>query len=72
MQSGSSGVNIQDLVTIQNQHLSHLPNIAASTAGTLTECQNILSRVNEIADNLNRVVAPRGSQSTHQINATLS
>ena len=72
MQDSGSGVNIQDLINLQNQHLSHLPNIAASTAGTLTECQNILSRVTEIADNLNRVVAPRGSQSTHQINATLS
>lgn len=72
MQNGGSGVNIQDLVTMQNQHLAHLPNIAANTASTLAECQSILIQVTSIADNLSRVVAPRGVQSSHQINAVLS
>lgn len=72
MQSGNSGVNVQDLVNMQNEHLAHLPSIAAHTAGTLAECQAILAQVTAIADNLNRVVTPRGSQSTHQIHAVLS
>ena len=72
MQNGGSGVNIQDLVTMQNQHLAHLPNIAANTASTLAECQSILIQVTSIAENLNRVIAPRGTSSSHQINAVLS
>lgn len=72
MQNGNTGVNIQDLVTIQNQHLAQLPNIAANTANTLAECRLILSQVTSIADNLGRVISPRGNTAGHQINATLS
>lgn len=72
MQNGNTGVNIQDLVTIQNQHLAQLPNIAANTANTLAECRSILSQVTSIADNLGRVISPRGNTAGHQINATLS
>ena len=72
MQSGSTGVNIQDLVTMQNQHLAHLPNIADNTANTLAECKAILVQVTAIADNLNRVITVNGSPSTHQLHTTLS
>ena len=72
MQNGNTGVNIQDLITIQNQHLAQLPNIAANTANTLAECRSILSQVTSIADNLGRVISPRGNTAGHQINATLS
>ena len=72
MQSGGTGVNIQDLVTIQNQHLAHLPNISANTAGTLQRCEEILGQVTDIATNLGRVIAPVGSPSTHQVHTTLS
>ena len=72
MQSGGTGVNIQDLITIQNQHLAHLPNIAANTANTLAECQSILLEVRRIADNMDKVIKPKGTQSTHQVATTLS
>ena len=72
MQSGGTGVNIQDLITIQNQHLAHLPNIAANTAGTLQRCEQILGQVTDIATNLGRVIAPAGTPSTHQVHTTLS
>lgn len=72
MQSGGTGVNIQDLVTIQNQHLAHLPNIAANTANTLAECRSILAQVTNIADNLGRVITANGTSSTHQLHTTLS
>lgn len=72
MQSGGTGVNIQDLVTIQNQHLAHLPNIAANTANTLAECRAILVQVTDIATNLGRVITPNGTSSTHQVHTTLS
>ena len=71
MQNGGSGVNIQDLITIQNQHLAHLPNIAANTAGTLAECQAILVQVTTIAENLSRVIKPSGVQATHRVNMVL-
>ena len=72
MQSGGTGVNIQDLVTIQNQHLAHLPNIAANTAGTLQRCEEILAQVTDIATKLGRVIAPNGTSSSHQVHTTLS
>lgn len=73
MQNGAGGgVNIQDLVTIQNQHLAHLPNIAANTAGTLQRCEEILAQVTDIAMNLGRVISPVGISSTHQVHTTLS
>lgn len=72
MQSGGTGVNIQDLVTIQNQHLAHLPNISANTAGTLQRCEEILAQVTDIATNLGRVIAPNGTSSSHQVHTTLS
>lgn len=72
MQSGGTGVNIQDLVTIQNQHLAHLPNISANTAGTLQRCEEILAQVTDIATNLGRVIVPNGTSSSHQVRTTLS
>ena len=73
MQSGAGGgVNIQDLVTIQNQHLAHLPNISANTAGTLQRCEEILAQVTDIATNLGRVIVPNGTSSSHQVHTTLS
>lgn len=72
MQSGGTGVNIQDLVTMQNQHLAHLPNIAANTANTLAECRSILAEVRRVADNMDRVITPIGTSSTHQVHTTLS
>lgn len=72
MQSGGIGVNIQDLVTMQNQHLANLPNIAANTANTLQECRAILVQVTSVADNLNRVITATGTSSTHQLHTTLS
>lgn len=72
MQSGGTGVNIQDLVTIQNQHLAYLPNISANTAGTLQRCEEILAQVTDIATNLGRVIVPNGTSSSHQVHTTLS
>lgn len=72
MQSGGTGVNIQDLVTIQNQHLSHLPNIAANTASTLAECRSILAEVRRVADGMDRVITPNGTPANYQVHTTLS
>lgn len=74
VQSGgiaTQGVNVSDLITLQNQHLSHLPNIAANTAATLTECRSILTQTTRIADNLSRVITPQGTRGAYSLNTSL-
>ena len=74
VQSGgmaTQGVNITDLITLQNQHLSHLPNIAANTAGTLAECRNILAETTRIANKLDSVITPQGTRGVYSLNASL-
>ena len=66
-----SAVTLQDLVTMQNQHLSYLPTIAQHTAETVAECKQIVVETRRTADVLERVVKPNGTQSTHKLNATL-
>lgn len=68
---GTQGVNVADLITIQNQHLAHLPNIAVNTASTLAECRNILTETRRVADNLDRVIKPKGIQTTHVVYTSL-
>lgn len=73
MQNGAGGgVNIRDLVTIQNQHLAHLPNIAANTANTLAECKSILIEVRRVADSMDSVITPNGTPANFQVHTTLS
>lgn len=65
------GVNMQDLITIQNQHLAYLPNIAQNTAETVAECKQIVAETRRTADALERVIKPRGTQATHVVNTSL-
>ena len=67
-----SAMTLQDLVIIQNQHLSYLPSIAQHTADTVAECKAIVVETRRTADALERVIKPRGTQSTHTINTTLN
>lgn len=67
-----SAMTLQDLVTIQNQHLSYLPSIAQHTADTVAECKAIVVETRRTADALERVIKPRGTQSTHTMNTTLN
>lgn len=74
VQSGgmaTQGVNLPDLITLQNQHLSYLPNIAANTASILTECRSILTQTTRVADNLNKVISPNGTKSSYTINTSM-
>lgn len=66
-----SAITLQDLVTIQNQHLSHLPSIAQHTADTVAECKQIVVETRRTADALERVIKPRGTQATHTVNTSL-
>ena len=66
-----SAITLQDLITIQNQHLSHLPSIAQHTAETVAECKQIVAETRRTADALERVIKPRGTQATHVVNTSL-
>ena len=67
-----SAITLQDLVTLQNQHLSYLPTIAQYTAETVAECKQIVVETRRTADALERVIKPNGTQSTYKLNVTLS
>ena len=67
-----SAITLRDLVTIQNQHLSHLPSIAQHTADTVAECKQIVAETRRTADALERVIKPRGTQATHTVNTSVS
>jgi hypothetical protein len=74
MQGGTmaqGGVNMQDLITLQNQHLSHLPNIAANTSSILAECQSILAATQSVATNLERVIKPQGTSPSYTMNISM-
>lgn len=67
----SSGEQISDLVTIQNQHLSYLPNIAQNTAETVKRAERAAIACEEIASSLGRVVTPRGVKGAYQLNVSM-
>jgi hypothetical protein len=66
-----SAITLQDLVTIQNQHLSYLPSIAQNTADTVAKCERAAAACEKMADQLDRVIKPRGTQATHTMNTSL-
>lgn len=66
-----SGVNVQDLITIQNQFLSHLPNIAQNTAETVARCERAAVACESMASKLGSVIKPKGTTSTHSVNVTI-
>jgi hypothetical protein len=71
MAQGST-VTLQDLVTLQNQHLSYLPTIAQHTADTVAECKAIVAETRRTADALERVIKPEGTKAAYKLNTTLS
>lgn len=66
-----STITLQDLVTLQNQHLSYLPSIAQHTAETVAECKRTADACVVMVDKLNSVIKPRGTQATHTLNTTI-
>ena len=67
-----SAITLQDLVTLQNQHLSYLPTIAQHTAETVAECKQIVIETRRTANALERVIKPEGTKATYKLNTTLS
>lgn len=67
-----SAITLQDLMTLQNQHLSYLPTIAQHTADTVAECKAIVAETRRTADALERVIKPEGTKAAYKLNTTLS
>ena len=68
MQSGGTGVNVQDLITIQNQHLAYLPNIATNTLNTADRCERAAVACELALSKISSVISVRGYASTHVVN----
>ena len=62
------GINVQDLITIQNQHLAHLPNIATNTLNTADRCERAALACESALSKISSVISIRGTASTHVVN----
>ena len=63
-----AGVNVQDLITIQNQHLASLPNIATNTLNTADRCERAAVACESALSKISSVISVRGTASTHVVN----
>ena len=70
LQGGNAmaGINVQDLITIQNQHLAHLPNIATNTLNTADRCERAAVACESALSKISSVISVRGTTSTHVVN----
>ena len=62
------GINVQDLITIQNQHLAYLPNIATNTLNTADRCERAAVACESALSKISSVISVRGTASTHVVN----
>ena len=67
-----SDIGTQDLITLQNQYLSHLPTIAQHTAETVEQCKLIVIETKRTAEALEKVIKPRGTMPSHSLHTVLS
>lgn len=83
MESGgmpsSGGMTMTDLVTMQNQHLSQLPVIAANTAEMVVRCERAAAAsersaaaCENISLQLGRVIKPKGTPASHSVSTTIN
>ena len=62
------GINVQDLITIQNQHLAYLPNIATNTLNTADRCERAAVACESALSKISSVISVRGATTTHVVN----
>ena len=67
-----SGQGVTDLVTLQNQSLTHLQDISRHTAETVTECRRIADRCTAMAEDIHRVVVPKGTKGNYAVQTQVS
>ena len=68
----TGGVDMKTLVDMQNSHLSYLPVIAQHTSDILVRCERAATACENLSKNINRIIVPRGSQSSYQVGVTLN
>lgn len=63
---------MQDLITIQNQHLSSLPLIEYNTAETVKRCERAAIACENIYNVLGKVVKPSGTKASYHVSTTIN
>ena len=67
-----TGNVMQDLITIQNQHLSSLPLIEYNTAETVKRCERAAIACENIYNVLGKVVKPSGTKASYHVSTTIN
>ncbi|MCM1216510.1 MAG: tape measure protein [Alistipes sp.] len=67
-----SGPGVADIMALQNQSLTHLQAIDRHTAETVTECQKIAERCTAMAEDIHRVVVPKGTKGSYAVQTQIS
>lgn len=67
-----TGNVMQDLITIQNQHLSSLPLIEYNTAETVKRCERVAIACENIYNVLGKVVKPSGTKASYHVSTTIN
>lgn len=63
---------MQDLITIQNQHLSSLPLIEYNTAETVKRCERAAIACENIYNVLGKVVKPSGTKASYHVSTSIN
>lgn len=67
-----TGNVMQDLITIQNQHLSSLPLIEYNTAETVKRCERAAIACENIYNVLGKVVKPSGTKASYHVSTSIN
>lgn len=70
--ANDTGNVMQDLITIQNQHLSSLPLIEYNTAETVKRCERAAIACENIYNVLGKVVKPSGTKASYHVSTTIN
>lgn len=72
LSANETGNVMQDLITIQNQHLSSLPLIEYNTAETVKRCERAAIACENIYNVLGKVVKPSGTKASYHVSTTIN
>lgn len=70
--ANETGNVMQDLITIQNQHLSSLPLIEYNTAETVKRCERAAIACENIYNVLGKVVKPSGTKASYHVSTSIN
>lgn len=67
----TSGEQMRDLITMQNEHLAYLPTIAQHTADIVVRAERAAVACESMAANMDRVIKPAGVKGSFVVNTSL-